>query len=180
MRVPVRMKDTNRDTADYNRNPAPASNNLLVAAIAALATLAGAAFGAYALVSSAKLSRVESCVKRVDEREMITRKKAEDLLGDMGIFLGSFGSSGSADEIPREPAKQVIRSAFALTAYAPADLNVVALRIAATVYAGLIAHTDEQKEKAIDAARGSFSGWNKSYIEHMQSFQDERKQCSES
>lgn len=177
MRLPVRMKDRNSDTADYNRNPAPASNNLLVAAIAAFATLAGAGFGAYALVSSAKLSRIESCVKRVDEREMITRKKAEDLLGDMGSFLGS---SGGADEIPKEPAKQVIRSAFALTAYAPVDLNFVALKIAATVYAGLIAHTDEQKEKAIDAARVSFSGWNKSYIEHMQSFQDERKQCSES
>lgn len=180
MRHPVQMSDSSRDTAGDERTPTPASNNLLVAAIAAFATLAGAGFGAYALVSSAKLSRIESCVKRVDEREMITRKKAEDLLGDMGSFLGASGSSGSADEIPREPAKQVIRSAFALTAYAPVDLNAMALKIAAAVYVGLIAHTDEQKEKAIDAARESFSGWNKSYIGHMQSFQDERNHCSDS
>lgn len=164
-----------RDMSEKNRNPAPASNALLIAAITAFATLAAAGFGAYALVSSAKLSRIESCIKRVDEREMITRRKAEELLGSMGSFLGSFGAP---NEFPREPGKLVIQSAFALTAYAPVELNVVALKLAMTVYLGLIAHTNEEMESAIAAARVSFKGWNDNYFKHMRSFDDERAKCS--
>lgn len=174
MRLPVSMK--RRATSDANRNSAPASNALLVAAITAFATLIAAGFGAYALVSSAKLSRIESCIKRVDEREMITRRKAEDLLGNMGSFLGSFGDS---NEIPKEPGKLVMKSAFALTAYAPVELNFVALKLAMTVYLGLAAHTSEEMESAIAAARVSFNGWNNSYIKHMRSFDNERSKCSE-
>ncbi|MDH2077162.1 hypothetical protein [Pseudomonas atacamensis] len=159
-----------------NKDPATVSNTLLVTSITAFATLVAAGFGAYALVSSAKLNRIEGCIKRVDEREMITRKKAEDLLGDMGSFLGSFAGSR---EIPREPGKQVMKSAFALTAYAPVELNYVALKLAVTVQLGLSAQTNEQMESAIAAARKSFSGWNDNYIKHMRSFEVERSKCSE-
>jgi hypothetical protein len=93
----------------------------------------------------------------------------------MGSFLGSFGSS---KEIPKEPGKLVMKSAFALTAYAPVELNFVALKLAMTVYLGLAADTDEEMESAIAAARVSFSGWNDSYIKHMRSFDDERSKCS--
>lgn len=174
MRLSIRTK--RNATSDENRHSATASNGLHVAAITAFATLVAAGFGAYALVSSAKLNRIESCIKRVDEREMITRKKAEDLLGDMGNFLGSFAGS---NEIPRDPGKQVMKSAFALTAYAPVELNFVALKLAMTVQLGLAAHTDEAMEKAIAAARVSFSGWNDNYIKHMRSFEVERSKCSE-
>ncbi|NWD74441.1 hypothetical protein HX890_10005 [Pseudomonas gingeri] len=88
---------------------------------------------------------------------MLTRKKAEDLLDSMGNFLGSIGAS---NEIPREPRRMVIQSAFELTAYAPTELNVIALKISMTMYLGLTTDTHEQKESAIIAASESFKAWN--------------------
>jgi hypothetical protein len=149
--------------------------SLLVAAMTALGVLLGAGVTAYATVVSAQKSREESCLKRVDDREMLTRKRAEVLLGNMGNFLGSIGPSES---IPREPGRLVIQSAFELTAYAPIELNLVAHKISASTYLGLTAHTPEQQETAILAASESFKGWNENYIKFMKSFDDERSKCT--
>ncbi len=54
----------------------------------------------------------------------------------------------------------VIQSAFELTAYAPTELNVIALKISMTMYLGLTTDTHEQKESAIIAASESFKAWN--------------------
>ncbi|ERO65310.1 hypothetical protein [Pseudomonas piscis] len=152
-----------------------AAISLLSVAMTTVGVLLGAGVTAYATVVSAQKSREESCLKRVDDREMLTRKRAEVLLGSMGSFLGSIGPS---EGVPREQGRLVMQSAFELTAYAPIELNVIALKISASTYLGLRAHTPEQQENAILAARESFKGWNENYIKFMKSFDNERAKCA--
>ncbi|MNF73503.1 hypothetical protein D3C87_1171130 [compost metagenome] len=150
--------------------------SLFVAAMTTVGVLLGAGVTAYATVVSAQKNREESCLKRVDDREMLTRKRAEVLLGSMGSFLGSLGSPSG---IPKEPGRLVMQSAFELTAYAPLELNLVALKISTSVYLGLMARTQEEQEMAIQAASESFKGWNDNYIKLMASFDNERMKCAQ-
>ena len=152
------------------------SNTLVIAAITAFATLAAAAFGAYALVASAKLSRVESCTKRIDEREFATREKAAALLKNLGGFLASTAMSEDT-AVVGIPGTRVVESAFELMAYAPPELNIVAINIGLTIRQGLAAKTPEQQMEALAAGRHIFDGWTQNFSKYMKTFDTERAAC---
>ncbi|KJZ38951.1 hypothetical protein VC34_22815 [Pseudomonas fluorescens] len=132
--------------------------------------------GAFATVSSAEKVRIESCVKRIDEREQQTRKKAETLLGNIGQFIGMSATTEDIAKIA-EPGQQLIKSAFELTAYAPPELNVISLRMAFVIHQGLVAKTTEQKIDAIQAAKSSLDGWSANYSRLLDGFEKSRMDC---
>jgi len=153
-----------------------ASNTLAIAVVTGFATLAAAGFGAYALVASAKLSRIESCTKRIDERELATREKAAALLKNLGGFLASTAMSEDT-AVVGIPGTRVVESAFELMAYAPPELNIVAVNIGLTIRQGLAAKTPSQQREAIVAGSHAFDGWTQNYSQHMKSFDAERAAC---
>lgn len=123
-------------------NTSLTANALLIATVTGFATLAAAGFGAYALVESAKLSRIEGCIKRIDERELATREKAASLLKNLGGFIASTAMSEDT-AVVGIPGTKVVESAFELMAYAPPELNAVAVNIGFTIRQGLAAKTPE-------------------------------------
>lgn len=148
---------------------------ILMSIITAVSVILAARLAANATIDSANKVRLESCLKRIDEREMITRQKSAELLGSVGSFLGAIGT---AKKFPEESSQKVIKAAFELTAYAPPELNKVAVRIGTTIYVGLTATTPHAQEEAIKTANVAFIGWNASYLNYMKSFDREREACS--
>ena len=164
----------NSDTHPVKTRPFPL-NAIATAAFAALTGIIGAGIGAYATLASSEKVRIESCIKRIDDREQKTREKAEALLGNIGRFIGA--STTNDDSKIAEPAQKLIQSAFELTAYGPPELNVVSLHMAAIIFQGLTAKSPAQKEKAIISAGTALNGWSPSYSKLMKEFEKDRAKC---
>lgn len=166
-------------TENSDANPAKTRsfplNAIATTALAALTGIIGAGIGAYATLASSEKVRIESCIKRIDDREQRTREKAEALLGNIGRFIGT-STTNDASKIA-EPAQKLIQSAFELTAYGPPELNVVSLHMAAMIYQGLTAKSPEQKEKAIISAGTALNGWSPSFSKLMNEFEKDRSDC---
>lgn len=151
-------------------------NAIATAAIAALTGIVGAGIGAYATLASSEKVRIESCIKRIDDREQKTREKAEALLGNIGRFIGVTAGVGD-DYKMAEPGQKIIQSAFELTAYGPPELNLISIHLAVVIHQGLTAKTPEQKMEAIKSAGTALNGWSPNYSKLMVAFEKSRVDC---
>lgn len=167
--------DINTDNEKISAAQRAHNINILTSIITAFSLIFAALLAAKATMGSADKVRLESCLKRIDEREMIARQKSAELLGSVGSFLGAIGT---AKKFPEESSQKVIKAAFELTAYAPPELNKIAVQIGSTIYLGLIASTPQAQQEAIKNANIAFKGWSASYLNHMKSFDREREACS--
>lgn len=95
--------------------------------------------------------------------------------------LAAFGSKTAAPDIQESEfhtlGENVISTAMRFTAYSPLQLSKVAVTLAATIEVGLLARTEEEKERAIKLATKAMSGWTAQYSALMEDYASRRQDC---
>lgn len=144
------------------------------------ASICAAALAYYASYLSTRQAAVETCMRRVDKQEAVIREKSEAVLGS----IAAFGSKIQAPDSTKDKealfhvlGQAVVESSMRLVAYAPPELVVPTLKLAATVQIGLMAETTEEKLQSLSLAPTAMQDWPKQYFSLMEKFENRRKDC---
>lgn len=150
-----------------------------LAALGLVITLSGGLLTWHASYLNSQQAIEQSCIARLDEREMLLRKKGEALLASIGEFGGSVTNPTYTVAEYRSGGTDIIVNAMRLIAYAPPELGKSALNIMATMQYGLMARTLDEQERAIQLAATAMKGWPSEFYSLMQDFEQRRKNCRE-
>lgn len=152
---------------------------------AVLCTLAGVAltsfFGWLGAHQSAVISEKTSCISRVDENEKSLRDHSAQFMSSIGELLNYtvFPPSSKPEDLLKV-AGPVIKQGFAISAYAPLPLSLIALKISATVQqASLASMGYADKAAAIAQIDESFGKWPSTFDQSIKEFDKQRSQCGQ-
>ncbi|RON82443.1 hypothetical protein BK635_13160 [Pseudomonas chlororaphis] len=145
------------------------------------ASICAAGLTYYASYLSTRQVAIETCMQRVDKQEAIIREKSEAVLGAIAAF-GSKIQAPDSTGVDKEAlfhslGQVVLETSMRLVAYAPAELVVPTLHLAATVQIGLMAETTEEKLASLSLAPTAMKDWPKQYFALMDKFESRRKDC---
>ncbi|EMP6174891.1 hypothetical protein R9D66_004241 [Citrobacter amalonaticus] len=150
---------------------------------AVLCTLAGVAltsfFGWLGAHQSAAISEKTSCISRIDANEKILREHSAKFMSSIGDLINYtvFPPSNRPEDLSKV-AGPVIKQGFAISAYAPLPLSIIALKISMTVQqASLASMGHANQEAAIASINESFGKWPSTFTQSMQQFDKQRSQC---
>ncbi|MGV0243326.1 hypothetical protein ACVEIO_024410 (plasmid) [Klebsiella aerogenes] len=150
---------------------------------AVLCTLAGVALTSFfswlGVHQSAIISEKSSCISRIDTNERILREHSAEFMASIGdlINYSVFPPSKRPEDLAKF-AGPVIKQGFAISAYAPLPLSVIALKISRTVQqASLASMGYANQEAAIASVNESFGKWPSTFAESIQEFDRLRSQC---
>ncbi|MGG7955143.1 hypothetical protein PGN61_22810 [Klebsiella aerogenes] len=150
---------------------------------AVLCTLAGVAltsfFGWLGAHQSAVISEKTSCISRIDTNEKILREHSEKFMSSIGDLISYtvFPPSNRSEDLAKV-AGPVITQGFAISAYAPLPLSLIALKISLTVQqASLASMGYANKEAAMASVNESFGKWPSTFSQSMQVFEKQRSHC---
>ncbi|MBA5236085.1 hypothetical protein H2Y54_05960 [Pectobacterium aroidearum] len=150
---------------------------------AVLCTLAGVAltsfFGWLGAHQSAVISEKTSCISRIDANERILRDYSAQFMSSIGDLLNYtvFPPSNKPEDLSKV-AGPVIKQGFAISAYAPLPLSLIALKISMTVQqASLASMGYADQEAAIASINESFGKWPSTFAQSMKEFDKQRSQC---
>ena len=149
----------------------------LIAVLGLVVTLSGGVMTWYSTYRSTKQAAAESCIKRVDEQEMLIRQKAELLLASIAAMGGKSQNPSLTPEGFHSLAQDVLDKAMRFTAYSPVELAAPTFKLAGVVQLGLMARTTEEKLESIQQATTAMSGWPKAYYDLMGKYSERRTAC---
>lgn len=148
-----------------------------------LCTLAGvivsAGMGYLTSYQSAALASRTSCIQRIDEQEKLLREQAHTFMSAMGDVMVNSTFSTSRDVKDLEKAAgPLIKAGFAITAFAPAELSFISLKVANSMSEGARAAMNQaDKEHALSTIGDSFGKWPSTYLKTLDEFNAERAKC---
>ncbi|EAA7344700.1 hypothetical protein JZ09_18230 [Salmonella enterica] len=150
---------------------------------AVLCTLAGVALTSFfswlGVHQSAVINEKSSCISRIDTNERILREHSAEFMSSIGDLINYtvFPPSNRPEDLSKV-AGPVIKQGFAISAYAPLPLSLIALKISMTVQqASLASMGYANQEAAIASVNESFGKWPSTFAHAMQEFDKQRSQC---
>lgn len=144
------------------------------------ASICAAGLTYYSSYLSTRQVAIETCMQRVDKQEAIIREKSEAVLSSIAAFGSKIQApdrAGDKEALFHSLGQVVVETSMRLVAYAPAELVVPTLHLAATVQIGLMAETTEEKLAALSLAPTAMKDWPKQYFSLMDKFESRRKDC---
>lgn len=144
------------------------------------ASICAAGLTYYSSYLSTRQVAIETCMQRVDKQEAIIREKSEAVLSSIAAFGSKIQApdrAGDEEALFHSLGQVVVETSMRLVAYAPAELVVPTLHLAATVQIGLMAETTEEKLAALSLAPTAMKDWPKQYFALMDKFESRRKDC---
>ncbi|MEQ4763317.1 hypothetical protein [Klebsiella aerogenes] len=150
---------------------------------AVLCTLAGVALTSFfswlGVHQSAAISEKSSCISRIDTNERILREHSAEFMASIGDLINYtvFPPSNRPEDLSKV-AGPVIKQGFAISAYAPLPLSVIALKISMTVQqASLASMGYANQETAMASVNESFGKWPSTFAKSIQEFDRQRSLC---
>jgi hypothetical protein len=133
-------------------------------------------FGSY---QSSQTSYKSSCIARIDQQEAMLRDKYSHFLVALTNFSFSPKIVGRDDpKVFREIASPLAANAMEITAYAPAPLTLITLKVTEALNAAINAGNDQiKREEAIQKALHSSSGSYKAYHDAFDELAIQRAGC---
>jgi hypothetical protein len=153
---------------------------IAIGVLGIFASICAAGLTYYASYLSTRQVAIETCMQRVDKQEAIIREKSEAVLSAIASFGSKIQAPDSAadnEALFHSLGQVVVETSMRLVAYAPAELVIPTLKLAATVQIGLMAETTEEKLASISMAPTAMTDWPKQYFGLMDKFESRRKDC---
>ncbi|WP_431025379.1 hypothetical protein [Halomonas sp. H5] len=148
-----------------------------IAIIGLVVTLCGAVLGWHGSYLQSRHSLEQSCIERLDARELLLREKGASLLGSIGRFAGETTYADNTEARFREHGTEVIARAMTLMAYAPPELGGSVVNVIGTMQYGLMARTVEEQERAMELASTAMRDWPIEFQTLMEEFEQRREAC---
>ncbi|MEN4543766.1 hypothetical protein ABEG75_11530 [Pantoea agglomerans] len=150
---------------------------------AVFCTLAGVAltsfFGWLGAHQTAAISEKNACILRIDTNEKILRDQSAQFMSSIGDLVNYtvFPPSDKPEDLAKV-AGPVMKQGFAISAYAPLPLSLIALKIVANVQqASLASMGYADKENAMKLIDESFGKWPSTFSDTVSDLDKQRQKC---
>lgn len=156
-------------------------NALLIAALTGFLTLGGVmstgVIGWVTASQSSKITQTQTCIARLDAQEKDLREKADRFLSAFGEFVAQFGHQTASSDVYRDRLDAVMRTGYAFSAYAPAELATLSQNMVIELKNSMIAKGDEETKKHLASFDASNRKWSQKFQQFLSEIAADRKEC---
>jgi len=157
------------------------NNTLLIAALTGLLTLGGVMStgitGWITASQSSAITKTQACIARLDAQEKDLREKADQFLSALGNFTAQSGHLNVSLTLYDTRLDDLMRTGYAFSAYAPAELATLSQNMVIELKNGMIAKDDQKIKQSLDSFDATDRKWSLSFQEFLSKIATDRKGC---
>ena len=152
-----------------------------VATITGLLTLAGvmttSVMGWWSSSQSSEITTRQACITRLDNQEQNFRAKADLFLSSLGGFVSLTGHTELTFDDYNERLDQLMKTGYAFSAYAPANLSVVSRNMVNQLKSEIKEKEDQTSRQLLESYYATYEKWSTQFQDALTQVESDRKGC---